>query len=177
MGTTHAAVLRKANAAMRAELTRLDLADGCFCEPPEFLTLLFRNRRSQVLDLRRMLSHEDDQGYVRYSSDPGIANQLGIQRKQAFWVFRITTRRCLPIDQATSTINFANRVEVSDKLASFRKGSKYFDLEIFPRVRDADPIILDESLEQVNPLMHQTIPGFALFIFESSVTIQAPFLE
>src|SRR6266852_1578715 len=177
MGTTHAAVLRKANAAMRTKVTYLDLADGCFCEPPEFLTLFFRDRRSQVLDLRRMLSHKHDQGYLRYSSDPGIANQLGIQRKQAFWVFRIATRRCLPIDQATSVINFANRVEISDKLASSPKDSKYFDLEILPRVRDADPIVLDESLEQVDPLMHQTIPGFSLFVFESSVTIQAPFLE
>src|SRR5260370_28025829 len=128
MGTTHAAVLRKANAAMRTKMTCLDLVDGCFCEPPEFLTLFFRDRRSQVLDLRRMLSHEDDQGYVRYSSDPGIANQLGIQRTQAFWVFRIATRRCLPIDQATSTIDVANRVEVSHKFASFRMSSPHFDL-------------------------------------------------
>src|SRR5260370_22078460 len=128
MGTTHAAVLRKANAAMRTKVTCLDLADGCFCEPPEFLTLFFRDRRSQVLDLRRMLSHEDDQGYVRYSGDPGIANQLGIQRKQAFWVFRIATRTSLPIDQAMSTIDFANRVEVIAKFASFRKSAKYFDL-------------------------------------------------
>src|SRR6266851_1568472 len=177
MGTTDAPVLRKANAAVRTKVTHLDLVDGCLDKSTEFLTLFFRDRRSQVLDLGRMLSHEDDQRYVRYSSDPGIANQLRIQREQAFWVFRIATRRCLPIDQATSIINFANRVEVSDKLAPFRKGSKYFDLEVFPRIRDADPIILDESLKQVDPLMHQTIPGFSLFIFESSVTIQAPFLE
>src|SRR5229473_5134795 len=154
MGTTDAPVLRKANAAVRVEMTHLDLVDGCLDKSTEFLALLFRNFRLEVLDLGRMLSHEDDQGYVRYSSDPGIASQLGIQRKQAFWVFRITTRRCLPIDQATSTINFANRVEVSDKFASFRKGSKYFDLEIFPRIRDTDPIILDESLKQVDALMH-----------------------
>src|SRR5258708_20730606 len=98
MGTTDAPVLREADAGVRVAMPHLDLVDGCLDKSPEFLTLFFRNRRSQVLDLRRMLSHEHDQGYVRYSSDPGIANQLGIQRKQAFWIFRIATRRCLPID-------------------------------------------------------------------------------
>src|SRR5271163_3838729 len=98
MRTTDAAVLRKANATVGIEVTCLDLMNGCFYKMAEFPTLLFRNRRFEVLDFWRMLSHEHNQRDVGDPANPGIADELGIERKQAFRVFGITTRGSLPID-------------------------------------------------------------------------------
>ena len=60
MRAAHAAVLGEANAAVGWEPGRLDLADRCPHELAKFRALFFRNRSPQVLDLRLMLSHEDD---------------------------------------------------------------------------------------------------------------------
>ena len=83
MWAAQAAVLGKADASVRNKLSPFDLADRCLNEAPEFLTLLFRDRRSQVLNLRSMLPDEDDQCYLRNPADPGITNELRVEREQS----------------------------------------------------------------------------------------------
>src|SRR5208283_4837558 len=56
----HAAVLGKADPAVGRELSGLNLADYGCNKSAEFQALLFRDRGFEVLDLRMMLSHEDD---------------------------------------------------------------------------------------------------------------------
>jgi hypothetical protein len=82
MGPADSVVLGKTNTAMRIEVTGLNLALGCFYEPTEPFSLLFRDRRSQVLNLGCMLPHEDDECYFRNPADPGMTHKLRIKRKQ-----------------------------------------------------------------------------------------------
>src|SRR5207249_11319023 len=90
MWTTQAAVLGKADTAVRNKLSRFNLAGRCFHKTPELLTLLFRDGRSQILNFRSMLPHEDDQCYVRNPTDPGITDELRIERKQSLGFCRIS---------------------------------------------------------------------------------------
>src|SRR5216683_960633 len=91
MGATQAAVLGKADTAVRNKLSSFDLADRCFHEAPEFLPLFFRDRRSQILNLGSMLPHEDDQCHFRNPTDPGITDELRVERKQSLGLHRIAT--------------------------------------------------------------------------------------
>src|SRR5229473_3779670 len=107
MWAAQAAVLGKANAAVRNKLSRFDLADRCLHEAPELLTLLFRDRSSQILNLGSMLPDEDDQCYFRNPTDPGITDELRIERKQSLGLHRIAAGCRLPVDQAVLAIDFS----------------------------------------------------------------------
>src|SRR5260370_30763778 len=99
MGAAQTAVLGKTDTAVRNKLSRFDLADRCLHKAPELLPLFFRDRRSQILNFRSMLPYEDDQCYFRNPTDPGIADELEIERKQSLELHRITTGRSLPVAQ------------------------------------------------------------------------------
>src|ERR1700758_2269500 len=99
MRTAHAAVLREADAAVRDELARFDLRYGGLHEPAILPSLLLRDRRAQVLNLRLMLAHEDHHSHFRDSADPGVADELRIERQQPLGLFRIAAGGGLPIHQ------------------------------------------------------------------------------
>ena len=81
MWAAQAAVLEKADTSVRNELSRLDLAGRGLYKTPELMALLFRDRRSQVLNLGGMFPDEDDQSYFRNPADPGITNELRVKRE------------------------------------------------------------------------------------------------
>jgi hypothetical protein len=60
MRTADAAVLWEADSTVRGKLAGLDLARSRFDQFTEFPSLLFRDGRSQVLDLGHVLAHEDN---------------------------------------------------------------------------------------------------------------------
>src|SRR6266436_634408 len=128
MWAAQAAVLGKADTAVRNKLSRFDLADRCLHEAPELLTLLFRDGRSQVLNLGSMLPDENDQCYFRNPTDPGITDELWVERKQSFGFHRITARCCLPVNQAVSAIDLPEGIKVGDEFAPSRQCPKHFDL-------------------------------------------------
>src|SRR5258708_16972989 len=97
MWAAQAAVLGKADTAVRNKLSRFYLADRCFHKAPEFSTLLFGDGRSQILNFGSMLPDEDDQRYVLNPTDPGITDELRIERKQSLGLHRIAARSCLPV--------------------------------------------------------------------------------
>jgi len=68
MGTTHTAILRKADTAVGRELSRFDLTDRGGHKLAKFPALFLGNGCPQVLNLRMMLAYEDDKSDV---SDPG----------------------------------------------------------------------------------------------------------
>src|SRR6266478_8690341 len=107
MWAAQAAVLRKANTAVRNKLSALDLADRCLHEAPEFLTLLFRDRSSQILNFGSMLPDKNDQRHFRNPTDPRVADELRIERKQSLGLRRIATGCCLPVDQAVLAIDLS----------------------------------------------------------------------
>src|SRR5271168_2120068 len=112
MRTTHAAILRKPNAAVRIKVTRLDLVYGCFHQSAELLPLLFRDRGPQVLDLGCMLSYKDDQCHLRNPADPRIADELRVERKQAIGSLWVATGCRLPVDQAAYPVDFTDGIQV-----------------------------------------------------------------
>ena len=64
------------------------------------------------MDLRVVLSHEDDQSYFRNAGDPGIANQLRIKRKQADRFLGITAGRGLPVHDASDAVELTDSVNI-----------------------------------------------------------------
>src|SRR5712664_2323691 len=120
MGAAQAAVLGKADTAVRNKLSCFDLADRCFHQAPELLTLLFRDRRSQILNFGSMLTDEDDQCYFRNPTYPGIADELRVKRKQSLWLHRIAAGCGLPIDQAVLAIDLPEGIKIGNEFASSR---------------------------------------------------------
>src|SRR5712692_3884051 len=128
MWAAQAAVLGEADTAVRNKLSRFDLANGCLHQAPELLPLLFRDRRSQILNFGSMLPDEDDQGYFRNPTDPGITDELWIERKQSLGLRRIATGGCLPVDQAVLAIDLPEGIEIGNEFASSRHCPEDFDL-------------------------------------------------
>jgi hypothetical protein len=79
VGAAAARVLGKADAAMGQELGRLDLPDGLFDQLREFTALFIRDGGVQVLNLDQALAHEHHLGDFGNTSDPRVANELGIE--------------------------------------------------------------------------------------------------
>src|SRR6266851_4783131 len=123
MGTTDAPVLREPDTTVRTVVTCLDLTNCRFYQPAKFLPLLFGDRCPQVLNLGSMLPHKNDQCHLRNATDPGIANELWIERKQTFRAIWVTTRCSFPVDQAAHPVDFTYRIEIGDKLAASRQHS------------------------------------------------------
>src|SRR6201981_3730119 len=79
MRTAQASVLREADAAVRRELARFDLANGRFDEATVVPALFFRNSCLQILNLGMIFPHEHHEPHIGDSTDPGIANQLWVE--------------------------------------------------------------------------------------------------
>ena len=56
-------------------------------------------------------------------------------------------------------------------------GTDHLDLQVVLRRPNVNAIILDESLEQVDTLVDQTIPGFAFSVLQRGISEDAPFVE
>src|SRR5271170_6051666 len=78
MSAAHAAVLGKADPAVRKELPRFNLISGGLNQLAKLPALLLVNGCLQILNLRCVLAHKDDQSNIGDSRRPEITNQLGI---------------------------------------------------------------------------------------------------
>src|SRR5713226_2380916 len=166
MGAAQAAVLGKADTAVRNELSRFDLADRCLNKAPELLALLFRDRRSQILNFGSMLPDEDDQCHFRNPTDPGIANELWIKRKQSLGLHRIATGCCLPVDQAVLAIDLPKGIKIGNEFAPSRQCPKHFDLQIFLWTANPNAIIPRKCFEQMASLAEEAVPGLSFAVFK-----------
>src|SRR6266853_1408163 len=92
VGTTHAGVLWEADAGVRQKAARLNLSNRFLDQRSELLALLLRDRGAQVLNFDQALAHEHHFGYLSNARNPGIANQLRIERQQPLGFFRVTAR-------------------------------------------------------------------------------------
>src|SRR5712692_6690527 len=177
MWAAQAAVLGKADTAVRDKLNRFDLTDRCLHEAPELLTLLFRDRRSQILNLGSMLPDEDDQCYFRNPADPGITDELRIERKQPLGLHRIATGGCLPVDQAVLAINLPEGIQIGNEFASSRQCPHDLDLKILLRTANPNAIIPRKGFEQMDALVEEAVPGLSFAVFKGSMAVCLPFLE
>src|SRR5712692_10325858 len=177
MRAAQAAVLGKADTTVRNKLSRFDLADGCLHQAPELLPLFFRDRRSQILNLGSMLPHEDDQCYFRNPTDPGITDELRIERKQSLGLHRIPTGGCLPVDQAVLAIDLPEGIQIGNEFASSRQCPHDLDLKILLRTANSYAIIPRKGFEQMDSLVEEAVPGFSFAVFKRTVVVCIPFLE
>src|SRR5712692_1069191 len=147
MWAAQAAVLGKADTAVRDKLNRFDLADRRLHDAPELLTLLFRDRRSQILNLGSMLPDEYDQCYFWNPADPGITDELRVKRKQSHGLHRIAAGCRLPVDQAVLAIELSEGIKIGNEFAPSRQCPQHFDLQIFPRTANSNAIIPRKGFE------------------------------
>ena len=92
-------------------------------------------------------------------------------------LFGIAARRGFPIDETLRTVEFAEGVDISDEFVVAGKAANHLHLQVLLRTANLDAIILCKSLEQMDTLVNQAIPGFSFLVLEGSVTKSAPFLE
>src|SRR5437588_8619690 len=147
MRSTHATVLGKPDTAVRSKLSRFDLSDRCLHKAPELLAPLFRDRRSQILNFGSMLPDKDDQRYFRNPTDPRIADELRIERKQPLRLRRIATGCGLPIDQAMLAIDLPEGIQIGNEFAPSWQCSQDFNLQILLRTANSNPIIPRKCFE------------------------------
>src|SRR5438445_3086118 len=90
-------------------------------QPAEFVALLLADGGTEVLDLDQPLADENDLGDIADASDPAVANQLRIQHQQSLWFFRIPSRSGLPLQQAASTVQVSDRINVGNEVIPLRQ--------------------------------------------------------
>jgi hypothetical protein len=100
MRATFASVLRETNSAVRKELARFDLTDGCLYQLTELPAPPFINGCLQKLSFRCALSDEDNQSNIGDSCHPGITNRLWSEGQETLRLFGISGCRRFPIDDA-----------------------------------------------------------------------------
>src|SRR6478609_5603484 len=121
-----------------AKLRRLDPGNRALDECPELLALFIADGSCQVLNFDQALAYEYDLNNFRDAGDPGIANQLGIERQQPFGLIRITGSRSLPFKQALLCVKGAKRVDVGDEVVLARQAPCELDLLVLPRLWHSD---------------------------------------
>jgi hypothetical protein len=176
MGTANASVLWKANSAVRQKMAGFNLLDGGFHQLAKFPALFFVDGCLQILNLRHAPGNKHNQGDIRDSGHPGVADELRIERQETLGLFRIARSGRFPID-AFRPVQLANRIDVRYKLASARKSTRELGLEIPLRVSDSHTIVLGESFEQANALVIQPVPGIVLGILEGGILMFLPCLK
>jgi hypothetical protein len=99
-----ARVLGKSDATVRGKVRRFDSADRALYQAAKLLALFVGDDGAQILNFEQALGDEDDLCYLRNASNPRVADQLGIERQQSLRLFRVSVRRCLPLEQATRAV-------------------------------------------------------------------------
>ena len=124
-----------------------------------------------------MLAYEHYKCHGRNPADPGITQELRIERKQALRILRISACGRFPVDDARLAVELADGVEIGNKFMPPGKGADHFDLQVFLWSSNANAIFLRESFEQVDPLVDQTVPGLTLFALQGGLSEGAPFFK
>src|SRR2546427_2582066 len=140
-------------------------------------------RCSSVIVVRRYctstsrLRTKNHHRHICNSCHPGIANQLRIECQQSIGRFRVAARSGLPLDEGASAIQLPNGIDEGDELIRCRQLPRKFDLQIAPRLRNANPVILAEAVEQLNALFEHAIPRVAMRVLKFLILTELPFLK
>src|SRR5450432_3421397 len=177
MRAADAAILGKPDTAVRIKVARLDLAYGCLHQSAKLPPLFFRNRRPQVLDLGLLLPDKHDKCHLGNPTDPRIADELRVERKQPIRAVWVATGSGFPINQAARAVNLSDGIHVCHKLGASGERPQEFSLKIFRRMVDANTVVLGKPLEQMNTLVNHTVPGVSLFVLKRGIAIRSPLLE
>jgi hypothetical protein len=132
---------------MREEVSGLDLADCSLDQLAKLPALIVIDGSFQILNFRCVLSNKHDKGNLGNVSQPGITNELRIERQETIGLFRISGCRRFPIDDAFPPIHLADRVDVRHEITATRKRARQLYLKILFWVSDLNAIILSEPFE------------------------------
>jgi hypothetical protein len=69
---------------------------------------------------------------------------LRVQRQQSVRLFRVSTGRCFPLQQAEGSVKFPDSIDIGDEVVLFADGPSELDLQIPLRLADSDAIVLAE---------------------------------
>src|SRR5579862_4821644 len=114
--TADAPVLRETDSWVGRELGRFDLTSGGFNQLAKLLTLLFRDRSQQVLNLRNAFPHKRHNGDFGDARDPGVADQLKVKRSQPLGLVGVTGTGGLPFEQPPCAVQVADGIDIGYKL-------------------------------------------------------------
>src|SRR5437867_1238450 len=106
----------------------------------KLLALFVADDSPKVLNLNQPLAHKHYLRHLGNPGNPGITNQLGIERQQPLRFFWIAAGRGLPFDNATLPVEFADCINVGYELVVPANWKDKFDLQIAPRLPDADAV-------------------------------------
>src|SRR5579862_2217039 len=110
--TADAPVLRETDSWVGRELGRFDLTGRGFNQLAKLLTLLFRDRSQEVLNLRNAFPHKSHNGNVRDARNPGITNELKVERSQALGLIWIASTRGFPFEQPPRAVQVSNGIDI-----------------------------------------------------------------
>jgi len=137
---------------VRQEFGRLDPPDRVFDQMTEFLALLVGDRGVEVLNFNQPLADEYDLGNLGNACHPGIANQLWVEGQQSLRFVRVAAGGGLPLEQAAGAVELADGIHVGHEVVLPAEGPRELDLQVTPRLADANPIALGEAIEQLHTL-------------------------
>jgi hypothetical protein len=110
-------------------------------------------------------------GDVCDPGDPGIANKLRIQGQQPCWFFGVAAGGGLPLQQAAGAVELTDGIHVGHEVVLPGLGLVELDLQVTPRLADADPIVLSEAIEQLHARLQHSVPAIALGIMETAIPV------
>src|SRR5579864_3058840 len=177
VGTAAAGILRKANSAVRQKVSRLDPSDCAFYQMAELLSLFLSDGSAQVLNVHQALPDKYHLGNLRNPGYPRVADKLRIQSQQSLRLFRISTRRCFPFQQAALAIEFPYGVDISNEVVAAGNLPSEFDLKVALRLADPDTIILAEPGQECDSLPEHAIPGVSVGVMQALGLTRGPLGE
>src|SRR4051812_48859594 len=159
IGAAGAGILGKTDAAVGQEVPGFDLPDGVFNQADEVLPLLVRDGCTQVLNFDDSFADKNDLRNVRDSGNPRVADQLRIERQETLRFFRVAAGRRLPFEQARLTVQLADSVDIGHEVVLAGDESRELDLQVAAGLGDANAVVLNEALEELNALPQHVIPA------------------
>jgi hypothetical protein len=148
------------------EVRRLDSTDRAFHQAAKLLALLLGDGSAQVLNLDKTLADKNHLSHFRNSCDPGVTNQLGIERQEPLRFFRKSAGRRLPLEQAALAIECADGVDIGNEVVVAGDLPGEFDLQILLRLADLDTAVLAEPGQEHQSLPKHAIPGISVGIMQ-----------
>jgi len=144
VSTTDASVLRETDSWPERELGSFDLADRRFHYLAKLPALLIGNRSQEILNFRNTLSHESYNGDIRDASDPGVANQLEVKRRQSLGLIRVTSAGSFPFEQSLFAVQRANSIDIGHEFVSVCEWANELLLHVVLRLANANSVISSE---------------------------------
>ena len=131
----------------------------------------------QILGCVIAFPHESHNGNVRDASDPGVADEVEVERCQPFRLVRITGTRGFSFEQTLLSVQVANGIDIGHKLVTVGERTNDFLLHVSFGLANADSVISGKLLQQSDLLAKQAFPVISVGILERNFAVLSPLLK